>query len=137
MQVAFDGSFEGWREAARRLLAGRVAPERVVWEPAGQAPAQSTLHGLDYPPAARGTPPEDPRVSRRFLLLARMVACHRDAARWSLLYRVLWRHASGEPQILSLVTDAEVYPLLLMARSVRRAAHKMKAFVRFREVRTP
>ncbi|HYC31102.1 MAG TPA: TIGR03915 family putative DNA repair protein [Gemmatimonadales bacterium] len=135
MQVEFDGTFEGWRDAARRLLAGRVPPERVVWQSAGAAPAQSTLDGLDYPPQQRPSPPDDPRVSRRFLLLARMVSCHRDPGRWASLYRVLWRHASGEPQILTLVTDPEVYPLLLMARSVRRAAHKMKAFVRFREVR--
>jgi probable DNA metabolism protein len=136
VQVAFDGSFEGWRDAARRLLAGRVPPERVVWEPAGGAPTQAAFEGLDYPPGERSVPTGDPRVSRRFLLLARMVACHRDPGRWTSLYRVLWRHASGEPQILSLVTDPEVYPLLLMARSVRRAAHKMKAFVRFREVKT-
>jgi probable DNA metabolism protein len=135
VQVAFDGSFEGWRDAARRLLAGRVPPERVVWQAAGAAAPQGTLEGLDYPPLPRRAPPHDPRVSRRFLLLARMVACHRDPERWSALYRVLWRHAAGESQILSLVTDPEVYPLLLMARSVRRAAHKMKAFVRFREVR--
>ena len=133
MEVEFDGSFEGWRDAARRLLAGGVPPERVVWD-AGAVPPQGSLDGLDYPPQRRDAPPEDPRVSRRFLLLARMVACHRDPGRWDALYRVLWRHASGEPQILSLVTDPEVYPLLVMARSVRRAAHKMKAFVRFREV---
>jgi uncharacterized protein YecE (DUF72 family) len=63
-----------------------------------------------------------------------MVACHRSPDRWRLLYRALWRHARGESHLLSLVTDPDVHPLLMMARAVRRASHKMKAFVRFRAV---
>ena len=136
MRAEFDGSFDGWRGAARRLLAAKVPPEQAVWEVTGAPVTQATFQELDYPPRARRAPPDDPKVSRRFLLLARLVACHRDPGRWAALYRALWRHAAGEPELLSLVTDPDVYPLLLMARSVRRSAHKMKAFVRFRVLRS-
>jgi probable DNA metabolism protein len=132
MRAEFDGSFDGWRAVARGLLAAKVPPERAAWEVTGAPAPQPSFAELDYPPRSRHAPPDDPRVSRRFLLLARMVACHRDPGRWAALYRALWRHACGEPELLALVTDPDVYPLLLMARSVRRSAHKMKAFVRFR-----
>ncbi|HEX6106059.1 MAG TPA: TIGR03915 family putative DNA repair protein [Gemmatimonadales bacterium] len=134
MRAEFDGTFEGWRVEARRLLAARVPPERVVWAVTGASATRAGCHHLEYPPGTQRAPARDPRVSRRFLLLARMVACHRNPDRWAALYRALWRHASGEPQLLSAVTDPEVYPLLLMARSVRKAAHRMKASVRFRAV---
>lgn len=138
MRVEFDGSFDAWRTAARRLLADGVPPERIAWEAAGAGAlagaVQPSFDGLGSAGAGGRVPAGDPRVSRRFLLLARMVACHRDPERWALLYRALWRHAAGEPHLPSLVTDPDVYPLIIMARSVRRAAHKMKAFVRFREV---
>ena len=74
------------------------------------------------------------RVPREFLRLASAVACHRDARRWDDLYRVLWRLTHGEPSLLEVATDPDVHRLCAMHRAVRRAAHKMKAFVRFRVV---
>lgn len=74
------------------------------------------------------------RVPRAFMTLAAAVACHRDASRWEDLYRVLWRLTHGEPALLDVATDPDVHRLHLMERAVRRAAHKMKAFVRFRAV---
>jgi probable DNA metabolism protein len=76
-----------------------------------------------------------PRVPASFLKLARTVACHRDPHRWDLLYRALWRQATGERHLLALAADPDVSALLAMARAVKRSAHKMKAFVRFRAVR--
>ena len=74
------------------------------------------------------------RVPRDFLLLASAVSCHRDPGRWNDLYRVLWRLTHGEPNLLEVATDPDVHRLCTMQRAVRRAAHKMKAFVRFRIV---
>ena len=74
------------------------------------------------------------RVPRAFLRLAASVSCHRDARRWEDLYRVLWRLTHGEPSLLDVATDPDVHRLFTMDRAVRRAAHKMKAFVRFRVV---
>jgi probable DNA metabolism protein len=69
-----------------------------------------------------------------FTRLARSVACHRDAGRWNALYAVLWRVMRGEPELLSVVTDPMVHRLVQMHRAVKRASHKMKAFVRFRRI---
>ena len=74
------------------------------------------------------------RVPRAFLRLATAVSCHRDVRRWDDLYRVLWRLTHGEPNLLEVITDPDVHRLFAMERAVRRAAHKMKAFVRFRLV---
>ena len=130
MRVVLDGSFAAWRERARELLSLGVAPEAVSWQSA-DAP-QGSLEGLA--PAKRQDPAIVPRVPARFLQLARMVACHRDARRWDLLYRALWRLTGGERHLLALATDPDVRVLLEMARAVKRSAHKMKAFVRFRAV---
>jgi probable DNA metabolism protein len=135
--MAVDGGFEEWRAAARGLLVEGVEPDEVLWvEPGNAQPLLEGLHPPQVPArSARRAPGSvQPRVSRRFVSLARMVSCHRSPDRWRLLYRALWRQAQGEPHLLSLVTDPDVHPLLIMARAVHRASHKMKAFVRFRAV---
>lgn len=79
---------------------------------------------------------EQLRVPREYMALAAAVACHRDPKRWDLLYGLLWRMLRGEPQILSVATDPAVHEAQVLAKAVRRAAHKMKAFVRFRRAPT-
>jgi probable DNA metabolism protein len=129
--ATFAPTFDGWRGAARGLLAERVPPDAVVWEPDGAA--QTSLLGTeqhDDAPAVGAAR----RVPRRFLVLAHAVVCHRSPARWSALYRVLWRTVHGEESLLDVATDPDVHRLHEMERAVRRAAHKMKAFVRFRAI---
>lgn len=123
--VPFDGTFPGWRAAARALLAAGVPPERAVWQSAADAQAALALGGAGEVRAGRD-PETDPlaldldgevtaapagaadmalgatlgnppgvRVPRRFLALASLVACHQDPARWGALYRVLWRLTVG------------------------------------------
>ena len=41
-------------------------------------------------------------------------ACHRDAKRWSLLYRVLWRLTHGEPTFFEIAVDPDVNELMRM-----------------------
>jgi probable DNA metabolism protein len=116
-----------------------VHPETVNWEPLDDA--QQGIAGLELVarPATstrqHGADPEDLRVSRAFLRLAAAVACHRSPTRWATLYRVLWRVTGGESHLLDVVTDPDVHALGRMERAVRRASHKMKAFVRFRATR--
>ncbi len=129
--VRFEADFDSWRRHARQLLTRGTLPESVHWEPS-DAP-QGVLDGLTADGAA-APPTIAPRVSTRFLQVARLVACHRDPGRWSLLYRALWRQTGAEPHLLALATDPDVAALYDMARAVKRAAHKMKAFVRFRAV---
>jgi len=61
-------------------------------------------------------------------------ACHADPARLGVMYRVLWRVAHGERDVLDAVTDGDVVRLRHYAKEVDRECHKMHAFVRFREI---
>lgn len=122
--------YEGWRDAARALAQARVPPEAVVWRAAADAP-DLFVSGAEGPPS--DAPSRSLRVSRRFVELAPLVACHRDPERFAFLYRVLCR-LQDEPRLLDITTDEDVFRIEMMAKSVRRDRHKMTAFVRFREV---
>ena len=123
----WDG--EAWRRAARTALRAGVPPEALSWngEAQGGFGFGSDLASL---PVLR----ESPRVPADFLSLADAVLCHRDPRRHGLLYRLLWRLCSGERSLLDRATDADVHRARELEKSVRRDNHKMKAFVRFREI---
>jgi DNA polymerase len=127
--------FAVWRERARGLVQCDVPPDRVSWTlPGGtgdlfaEGPSRADKR-LPVPPA--DAPPV--RASQRFLTVARSAALHSDPARFGLLYRVLWR-LQRQPRLMEDKADPEVRRLEDLAKSVRRDAHKMHAFVRFREV---
>jgi DNA polymerase len=120
---------DAWRDAARAALAADIAPEHVDWDGDSQG---GLLVGTDVAtlPPVRAVP----RVSPEFLSLAGAVLCHRDPQRHALLYRMLWRIGRGERALLERATDADVHRAGVLDKAVRRDSHKMKAFVRFREV---
>ncbi len=128
--------FAFWRERARGLIQCDVPPDRVSWiEPGGTG----DLFASDGParsekrlPAPRADAPPV-RASQRFLTIARSAALHSDPARFGLLYQVLWR-LQRNPRLMEDKADPEVRRIEELAKSVRRDAHKMHAFVRFREV---
>lgn len=117
-------NFTAWRASARRLLNARIAPEEVLWD-------DGLGLGASQLPSEGGTAS---RVPREFLSMAETVACHRDPARWALLYRLLWRLTHGEPHLLEVIVDENVHRLRAMEKAVARDVHKMRAFVRFRHV---
>ena len=84
---------------------------------------------------AAPAPSMDFRVPRAFIELAETAALHRDADRFDLLYRVLWR-LREEPALMTLASDPDIVRVNAMVKSVRRDIHKMHAFVRFRRVET-
>ena len=145
-QVRIENDFESWREQARTLLAANVSPEEVVFVEGGLEHAllpglfSKSACGARQVEVARPEPrlasEAAKRVPREFVTLANRVACHRDPARWSLLYRLLWRLTHGEPHLLQLLTDDDLRLAFAMEKQVRFDAHKMKAFVRFRKVVT-
>ena len=137
--VSIQPDFESWRNAARSLLENAIEPADVLWN--------DGLGGEGFLPGvmvAHESRPVDDRnrkitedravVPRGFVEAGRVVACHRDAGRWALLYRVLWRLVHGEPRVLDVSVDDDVSQLLAMEKAVRRDRHKMTAFVRFRRV---
>ena len=119
-QVRIENDFESWRRAARRLLQQSISPENVLWRETGLSHA--LLPGLaedaadEAPPSSTAEPL---RVPKEFIVLSRFVACHRDDARWALLYRALWRIAHGQPRLLEISVDDDVHRLLMMEKSVR------------------
>ncbi len=131
-ELSWPADFAGWREAARRLVMAGVAPEAVAWRVAGEPAA--LLGGPPPPEPAEGAPP--PRVPRAFPELAETVVQHRDPERFTLLHRLLAR-LQGERALLEVATDPDVRRAEAMSKAVRRDAHKMRAFVRFREVPLP
>lgn len=128
------GDLVEWRDAARALLRAGVEPGDVEWQ---VREAGADLFGL----ADDALPPPDPAlpaptVPPIFLSLADAVICHHDPARFALLYRLLWR-VQQEKSLLSVPSDPDVARAEILEKAIRRDAHKMKAFVRFKEMGPP
>jgi len=124
--------FDGWRDAARRLAAEGVPHEAIVWQvgaSAGDLFAGTAEHSLPASPGGIAVP-------RTFLDLARKAVLHRESARFALLYTLLTR-LRLEPKLMEDAADPLVRRLEKLAKEVGRDIHKMRAFLRFREVAEP
>lgn len=118
---------EGFRRAARGLLAQHMLPEQVSWH-CSNAPVRGQL-------ARAGETSDAPAISvpPEFMALAESTILHRDPDRFDLLYRILWRLAH-EPGLRHAPPDADMLRAQQMAQAVRDEMHQMKAFMRFRSV---
>lgn len=126
------GTDRAWRDAARDLIAAGIPPEGVTW---ADRPGQEGLFDDATRPApATGQP--GPRVPRAFVDLARTVVWHSDADRFDRLYAMLWRLRDA-PGLMQDRADPALAHLRRMEKAVHRCQHKMKAFVRFREIGDP
>lgn len=128
-KLAGPTDLAGFRSEARHLLAHQVPPEDVQWQL--------------LEPADAYTDPESPLASRpknvaraataivpaSFTLLCEAVVLHRDADRFALLYRLLWRLVH-EPALRNDPIDPDMLQAQHMAHAVRRDIHKMKANLR-------
>jgi probable DNA metabolism protein len=122
--------FEFWRDRARALAQCDVPPDRVAFVEPGSGNLFG--NGNKRPPSPKGEG-KIVRASRQFVELAKGAICHADPGRFDLLYRVLWR-LQDKPRLLEDQADPDVRKLGELAKAVRRDIHKMRAFVRFREV---
>jgi len=125
--LAAEDDFDGWRDAARGLAEAGVPAQAIVWQVRGREP---DLFAAGLPPPAPGS---SFAVPRAFIDLAKAAICNRDPERFALLYALLLKLRSNRHAM-----DDRADPLLdrleRLAKDVRRDAHKMHAFVRFREV---
>lgn len=128
VHLASQDDFDGWRSAARALALANAAPVDVLWQVEGEA----DLFG-GKPAAARPIAEGSFPVPRAFLDLARTIICHRNPERFALLFALLCR-LRDNPQTLEDGADPLLNRIEGMARSVRRDMHKMRAFLRFREI---
>jgi probable DNA metabolism protein len=144
IELAGPVDLDGFRQAARLLLAEQVPPEDVVWTQAyaahgdlfAQEDAPRSLSNQDGHQAQRGqqaTPATPVRTPAFFLPLCQSAILHRDSRRFGLMYRLLWR-LGQKPALKHDTLDPERSALEDLARIVRRDMHKMTAFVRFRTV---
>ena len=126
--LASPDDFDGWRDAARGLAEAGVPPAAVVWDVAGE---EADLFGAVAEPfAATGA---SFAVPKDFISLAKAAICHSDPERFALLYALLLKLRANR-RALEDRADPLVDRLERLAKEVRRDAHKMHAFVRFREV---
>jgi DNA polymerase len=122
-------SLDAWRAAARAALRADIAPDALDWS-AGEPSTLPFARDIAEAPRQHATV----AVPKRFLAVAARVLCHRDEHRFSLLYRALWRLAHRERHLLEIAADSDVRRLHDLVKAVQRDSHKMKAFVRFREL---
>jgi DNA polymerase len=131
--LAAPDDFDAWRDAARGLIADGVPAEDVVWQVGSDA---GDLFAASSPtPTGPRPDPTGPafKVPRAFLDLARNAILHRDPERFALLYTLLTR-LRRETGLIEDHADPLVRRLEGLAKHVRRDIHKMRAFLRFREV---
>jgi DNA polymerase len=130
--------FDGWRTAARALRLEGVEPAQAsfrVGSSAGQKGLFDESEALS--PGVNGGSSnrveQNFSVSKAFVDLAQQVILHRSSDRFDLMYRLLWR-LRDEPDLMKVTSDVDVVDALDRAKNVSRASHKMKAFVRFRQI---
>ncbi|MBB5723702.1 DNA polymerase [Loktanella ponticola] len=123
------GTDIAWRNAARDFLAAGIPPDQILWGAHGSAP---DLFGAE----TAITPSATATVPRSFIALAQTVVWHSDPERFARLYAFLWR-VKDAPHLMTDRGDAGLSRLRQMEKNVRRCQHKMKAFVRYREIGPP
>lgn len=124
-----EDDFDAWRDQARGLVRIQAAPHDIIWQ-VGERPAD-----LFASPSRVASAPAPFGVPRDFVDLARTVICHNDPQRFSLLYQLLV-DIRGRRRRVEDAADPLVRKLTVMAKEVRRDIHKMRAFVRFRQIET-
>ena len=126
-----QADYEGFRRAARGLLAQNILPEQVSWQygstPVEGADAAGTAHSpaLSDAPAV-SVPPE-------YVALCQLAVMHSNPQRFNLLYRLLWRLVH-EPELRHNQLDTDMALARQMAEEVRHDMQKMKAQLRFHSV---
>lgn len=121
----------GFHSEAARLLAQQVPPREIRW---AASPAQSVdEEPLDGARAAIRNRAARAIVPQSFIRMSELVVLHRDADRFELLYRTLWRLVY-EPDLKQDFGDDDLARLRQMAQAVRRDIQKMKLKLAFRPV---
>lgn len=121
------GTFDTWRDAARGYARAAVPASEISWA-VGDTGASLFDQTAPCPAAMR-----ELTVPKAFVPLARQLCASRAPGAFELAYRLLCRVADA-PRLLSNRADADVAQAEKLTKHIRRDMHKMKAFVRFREI---
>lgn len=118
-----ETDWDGWRQAARRLVLSGIEPNEVAWSVGSQG---------DPLPDASGSF----NVSRTLVSLAAVAIQARDPERFGLLYSLVWRSHAGE-NLLEDDGDPDLALARRMALAVRADAHRMRTNIRFLPMNEP
>lgn len=127
--ITIEPTFESWRKNARSLLENKIHYNDVIWETSDSG---SLLNMLSDD---AGEKPSHINIPKEFIKQAHFVSAFRDETTWSLLYRLLFRIVYENKNILENPLDNDVLDFHRKIRLVDRDLHKMKAFVRFKEIK--
>ncbi len=130
--ITFEPTFLAWRKTARDLLTSKVAPELIVWQPQ-DGKKLALVDSLSEQVVAHKKPLNIPR---EFMEQAEVVSAHREDETWGLLYRLAFRLVYENKNLLHIKLDPDVLEFDRKLRLVTRDLHKMKAFVRFKEIKS-
>lgn len=133
-RLAGPTDVDGFRRAARQLVAQGIPPEQVNWSIC-EGVDRSLLDQVSLPVGPAGDAVEAPAltVPAAFVELMEWVVLHRDPHRFGLLYQLLWR-LQREPSLRRDPLDGQWMHAQRMAHAVQHDLHKMKAYVRFRPI---
>ncbi len=125
-RLAAEDDFDGWRDQCRGLLRLGARPADILWQVGEQKTDLFANPDSAIETSTIGVP-------KGFAELSRTVICHSDPERFGLLYQLLIDLKTGRRH-MGDQTDPLLRKLELMAKTVRRDIHKMRAFVRFRRI---
>lgn len=113
-----------FRSRANALLARQVPPADIEWHSEASLSCGSRFRGKGIVPSL---PPSALHsiVPRSFWRLTELVVLHRDAGRFELMYRLLWRLVH-EPELAGASRDGDMALAQSMAQAVRRDVIKVR-----------
>jgi uracil-DNA glycosylase len=119
--LASETDWDGWRQAARRLVLSGAEPNTLSW-------SVGKPSGGELPEASGSF-----HVPRALVTLASIAIQAREPDRFGLLYGLVWRAQAGE-KLMEDDGDPDLALVRRLALAVRRDAHQMRTNIRFMEV---
>ena len=134
----FD-TYEEWYPYARYCLHHGLAPSIIHWQNNSTDDlfcneTNSEQLTIEDVKAFQPKTENQIRVNRHFINLAKYGCCHSHPDRFAVMYRILWRLVHEDSLLLADATDPDIHLANQWAKAVGRDRHKMKAFVRFKEI---
>lgn len=127
VQLPRIGTAKAFRDSARRLASHRIAPVEVRFS---VDPVPPALFSGSLPD---GPGPQALRVPKAFPDMADALSCIRSGEGFSVAYALLCRLQEA-PRLLANRGDRDVARAGVLCKAVSRDMHKMKAFLRFRDL---
>lgn len=128
--VTIEPTFESWRTKARSLLEEKIHFDNIVWQ------TSDSKSLLDLLVDSAGVKSSVISIPREFMQDAQFVSAYNDDSTWNLLYRLVFRIVYEEKNLMNNALDNDVLDFDRRKKQVSRDLHKMKAFVRFREIKS-